>query len=453
MQTSAGASVPATPPPAAPPTAPPGAPTQGLQYPNWTVTVFTPLEYGAQILSGLCETGQAKWVIFGEEVCPTTGRPHLQGYVKFAKRQRFTQVTKIIETAHWAVADKSDELNYIYCSKTGTGKFANPDGVSNIEKGKFHEFGTRPEFGNAGEREQKRWHAAHDHALNGEWDAVDKQIMVSFYRNLRAIHEDFRPASEVAGYHGRDLKKHFFWLYGPPGSGKTSGVYKEAAKLGRPVYQKAHNKWWDHYTENSVVLFDDVNKTETWLGDFIKLWCQEYPFQAETKGGMTTIRPEYVYFTSNYRPDQIWSDDDMLLASIRRRVRQVHVPPPLMKTMCSEEQISSDELEDACTMCGEDDNLPHRCTLEDGCDPCSHARGRCDIPPPPSLSRSRTVAVDLRKALAKEPRPPPPKTPPVLQKSKYARRDAHPKKPVQVVEVSDDDEPPPISTQVMEDED
>lgn len=278
---------------------------QGLQYPNWTITVNHNVEYGEQILSGLVSDGVAKWVIFGREHAPTTGHYHLQGYVQFVKRKRRTECLKILDNdyAHWEPARENASTNFEYCTKEGD----------------YVEFGQRPEFENAGQREQKRWHAAKDAAIQGTWEDMDPQILVSHYRNLRAINSDFRTPPPIQEDHGEALKECFKWYYGEPGCGKTRHCHDVAQALGARLYHKSHNKWWDGYMAGDVVLLDDVNVDAKWLGDFIKLWCQEYPFQAETKGGMQTIRPKFVWFTSNYHPHRVF-DDPAIRASIDRRI-------------------------------------------------------------------------------------------------------------------------------------
>lgn len=283
----------------------PEAPAQGLQYPNWCFTVNKALDYAEQILADTVAKGLAKWCVYGREVAPTTGHRHLQGYIQFSKRQRFTQVCKILggEVCHWEAAMGDAAANFKYCTKSGD----------------FVEFGERPEFENAGQREKRRWDDAFNHARDGNYEEMDKQILVCHYKNLRGIHNDFRPPAEVANYHGEnELKHRFRWYYGEPGSGKTSHAYRLAGALGLDVYVKSHNKWWCGYKKGTMVLLDDVNQDATWLGDFLKLWCQEYPFQAETKGGMSTIRPDYIIITSNYHPHAIFKDPAMRAALDRR---------------------------------------------------------------------------------------------------------------------------------------
>ncbi|GBL88059.1 hypothetical protein AVEN_133716-1 [Araneus ventricosus] len=41
-----------------------------------------------------------KYLVFGRETCPDTGREHLEGFAWFVQRKRFTEVKKIWNNSH-----------------------------------------------------------------------------------------------------------------------------------------------------------------------------------------------------------------------------------------------------------------------------------------------------------------------------------------------------------------
>lgn len=55
--------------------------------------------------------------IFQEEICPETGRKHLQGAIKFANARTGSSLKKFDKTAHWEPQQKSWLANIRYCSK------------------------------------------------------------------------------------------------------------------------------------------------------------------------------------------------------------------------------------------------------------------------------------------------------------------------------------------------
>jgi len=61
-----------------------------------------------------------KYLLYGRETCPETGREHLQGYVQFKKKQSIAGAKKIFgdNTIHFEFAKGDYEENYKYCTKT-----------------------------------------------------------------------------------------------------------------------------------------------------------------------------------------------------------------------------------------------------------------------------------------------------------------------------------------------
>lgn len=104
-----------------------------------------------------------------------------------------------------------------------------------------------------------------------------------------------------------------YWIYGPPRAGKSYAV-----RAVYDVYEKSMNKWWDGYAGEDVVLLDDFDKHGTCLGHYLKIWADNYRFNAEIKGG--TIIPTYKKFiiTSNYKIEDIFEDNELIGAIVGR---------------------------------------------------------------------------------------------------------------------------------------
>lgn len=109
------------------------------------------------------------------------------------------------------------------------------------------------------------------------------------------------------------------WLSGPAGTGKSHDVREYSRMAGIPFYEKSHNKWWDGYDGEPIVLLDDAHvEDKGWLAKFLKLWADAYAFKAETKGGMINIRPKHFIVTSNYGPDEFAQHEEDRPAIMRR---------------------------------------------------------------------------------------------------------------------------------------
>lgn len=156
-----------------------------------------------------------------------------------------------------------------------------------------------------GNKEKDRWAAALDSAKRGKFDEIDPQIQISQCRNLDHIH--YRES--LKNTHPYVSSKHL-WFWGESRTGKT-----KAARSAFPnAYLKnAGNKWWDGYDNHEVVIMEDFDKAHHYNGYYLKIWADGYSFQAEKKGGHTgLIRPKLIIVTSNYKPTDIWLDEQTI---------------------------------------------------------------------------------------------------------------------------------------------
>lgn len=91
-----------------------------------------------------------------------------------------------------------------------------------------------------------------------------------------------------------------------------------------PLYVKPINKWWDGYNGEPYVLIDDIDPDHSFLGHFLKIWADRYPFRADTKGGFVHIRPQRIFITSNHPPQDIFKTPEAV-AAIQRRFNIEHI--------------------------------------------------------------------------------------------------------------------------------
>lgn len=78
--------------------------------------VFTAYELMApELIDLIKDLGE---YVFGEEICPSTQRNHLQGYIEFHKKCRPLECVKV-KTIHWEKAKGNKQENIKYCTKDG----------------------------------------------------------------------------------------------------------------------------------------------------------------------------------------------------------------------------------------------------------------------------------------------------------------------------------------------
>lgn len=242
----------------------------------WLFTVNNYLSSDIRRLRGLdCE-----YIIFGYETAPSTGTPHLQGYVYFRNARSKARVRKLVG-GHVIKADGSPKENQVYCSKGGL----------------FEERGTLPsDPGDAGGREQDRWAAVLSNARKGHFESIPPDIFIRYRSTLHAIWRDelSEGLEDSSG-----LNK---WYWGETGTGKS----RAARELCGDLYVKGIGKWWDGYRGQHFVLIEDLDRRDKDTVRELKLWCDRYPCRVEYKGGSMMVRPKCVIVTSNYHPNEIW---------------------------------------------------------------------------------------------------------------------------------------------------
>jgi len=94
------------------------------------------------------------------------------------------------------------------------------------------------------------------------------------------------------------------WIHGASGVGKSRYArdnYPEA-------YKKLANKWWCGYQGETHVLLEDLDPNHEKLGYHLKIWADRYHAPGETKGGLVPLTFEKIIVTSQYRPEQLFTD-------------------------------------------------------------------------------------------------------------------------------------------------
>ena len=223
------------------------------------------------------------------------GQPHLHAFIKLAKKVRFAQAAFDLGEYHGHYEPaKSWRAVAAYCKKEG-------NYISNIDLDAARHMKAKKNLD----------------LINMDPKEAVQQGYIGFCSLpmfLKAKRE-WKNLEEVPLL----IERKCYWIYGEPRLGKSY-----ACRVAFPeLYEKAQNKWWDGYQGESAVLIDDFDKQGACLGHLLKIWADNYRFNAEIKGGM--VRPCYttLLVTSNYTPDQIFKDDAELCDAVTSRFKVI----------------------------------------------------------------------------------------------------------------------------------
>lgn len=217
------------------------------------------------------------YLVFGREGRTTpAGTPHLQGYVELRRRLRLSQLKVLIgQRAHFERRRGTGKEAADYCKKEGD----------------FEEYGTAP-TGKDGDRGRRSdLEDIRQQITNGAGNLEIAETNFSQWCFHRKAFQEYRLLRSERST--RDVK--VFSLVGEPGVGKTRLVFH----LHPGVWScpSTDLRWFDGYSGESTVLFDDYRGGAD--GSFLLRVLDRYPLQVPIKGGFVAWIPTRIYITSN----------------------------------------------------------------------------------------------------------------------------------------------------------
>ena len=295
-----------------------------------------------------------QYIVYQKEVAPKTGHLHIQGYVQLTKPLSKKQVQVLLRSnAHLEAAKGTAAHNKAYCTKSDT----RLDGTDPVERGAPKEQGRRTDLEALAQR------VVTEGRVSQEMIKDHPAVYVRNYRGLQAL------AQKIAPPAGRGCPK-VIYMVGSPGCGKS-----RLAHLMFPgAYSCTDQKeaWFDGYTNESSVIFDDFEGNFN-LRSMLKL-LDYYPLQLPVKGGFVPIVADTFVFTSNIDPSACYCGNEAWMRRLKqfgeiwdaeKVQRLLHdrlsiAPPPLRRSnaasvidLTQEAACAHGNQEDSCPTCRE----------------------------------------------------------------------------------------------------
>lgn len=272
---------------------------------------FTYNNYGKTTETALAGwlTQNCKYAIYGHEMAPTTGTPHLQGYFSLKKQSRITTIQNSlakhgIKLALFAARGNAQQ-NYDYCTK------ADPKGY--FEVGSIIQKGKRSDLDDVADALRT------DTYINVA--LANPTMTIKFGRGMRELKMLYDQQTLPVD---RDLIVTVF--YGDAGTGKTRGCLQKCAELGLSFYMvnspQGGSLWYDCYVGQDALIIDDFYG---WIKphDLFRL-LDRYPLQLPIKGSHVWAQYKYVFITSNLEPLDWYKDEVKERMNIDAFLRRLH---------------------------------------------------------------------------------------------------------------------------------
>lgn len=156
---------------------------------------FTKNNWTVEDIGVIMQAVNYSYLIYGKEVAPRTGTPHLQGYCELAERMYFQDIVAVLPGFHIEVCKGTQQQNIDYCRKGG----------EYVEHGKPRVQGSRTDL-----------HILSD--LCKEHSSLRKIV-----ENSEISSQAFTLLPDLLSMFGRSRSEapSVSWFYGPSGTGKT----------------------------------------------------------------------------------------------------------------------------------------------------------------------------------------------------------------------------------------
>lgn len=243
------------------------------------------------------------YIAFAKEV-GVQGTRHLQGHLELNRKLSMSQLGRKqgFDRIAWKVRRGTFDENEAYISKETV-----PE-----------RFGTRISVGRGARTDLASLHASLKEGSTLE--QISNDHFASYVRYQRGINAWFATNEKP-----RDWPTEVIVYWGETGSGKTSKAFEEAPA----AYMHPGGSWFDGYTSQSDVIFDDFGGSEFKLTYLLKL-LDRYPMRVPIKGSFTQWKPKRIFITSNLNPRDWFPNahPGHVAALFRRfsRIEEINIP-------------------------------------------------------------------------------------------------------------------------------
>lgn len=252
---------------------------------RWFVLTIFDISFREKFLS-MHQDGKFEYLAYGSEICPSTGREHLQSFVYFKNpKGSVKNVSKMFGNCHVEIMHGSISDNENYCSK----------------ESKLTKIGTEVNQGKRNDLNEIK-----EKIMSGtRVDDLILEVPVIYHQYGRTLHkiEDIYLRQQFR----KEMTKGF-WYYGKTGVGKSHKVFEDFDPKTHYV-KNLDDDWWDGYTGQPIVILNEF-RGQLKFSLLLEL-CDKFPLSLKRRNRepVPFIGTE-VRITSCSHPKNIYNTDE-----------------------------------------------------------------------------------------------------------------------------------------------
>jgi len=258
-----------------------------------------------------------KYLCYSPEICPTTQKPHWQGYFYLFDQKTMSAACKVFKDYKISVkvALGSVDENRIYC---GADKYEK-DGKIKEKNPEFKEFGIAPAQGKRTDLDFVK-----EEILAGK--KVDEIVI----ERPMLFHQYGRTLERIEEIALRQKYRTWMtecdWYFGETGVGKSHKAFEGFSYETHYVYNLNDGGFWNGYIGQEIVIINEF-RGQIFYSELLDL-IDKYPKSVKIKGkAPVPFLAKKIIITSSLPPNEIFhglSERDSL-DQLKRRINLIHL--------------------------------------------------------------------------------------------------------------------------------
>ncbi len=263
-----------------------------MRFKNFCFTIYA----CSPITLSILETCDVNYIVYGNEICPDTGRQHYQGYCELKLQKTISAIQKLFKNKmHIEKRKGSSEQASVYCKKDN----------DFVERGIISRQGTRNDIKDIIQKVK---------------DGFTMKEILEECPSFQATR--FVNTAVTKWEKPRNWTPEVYWYYGLPGTGKTT--YAESLAPDAWISPGDTLKWWDDYDADEDIILDDFRPSHCSWTRLLRI-LDHTKCRIEFKGGSRQLLAKRIFITADKHPVEMYKHQSEHIGQLLRRITEIKI--------------------------------------------------------------------------------------------------------------------------------